>query len=331
MRLGLVLSTDYSVADSLPLAQRAEALGFDSLWLGEAWGRDLFTQLGYLAAHTSRIKLATGIVNVFSRTPGLVAQSIATLDELSHGRAILGLGSSGERVVRNWHGLDFEAPLQRTREYIEIVRLALAGKRVDYQGKFFKLQGFTLRFRPRRERVPIYLAALGPRNLRLTGELADGWSPVFFAPSRLPQFREELERGAQVAGRRAADVQLAPWLLTSMDPDPAVARMRAKRHIAFYIGGMGRYYHELFSRYGFGAEVAQVQYLWNGDREVAAETVSDAMLDHVAIVGDAQACRTRLKLLEKDGFDRIILLPAYGMSLEQSARMLEALAPSSRP
>lgn len=170
-RIGLTLprSEDLPRQEIVEVVQQAEALGYDSVWVGESWGRDGFTWLTQLACHTTRIKLATGITTVFSRAPALIAQTVAALDEISAGRVILGLGTSGPLVIENWHGLPFERPLRRTREYIEIIRLILSGERVNYQGEIFQLKGFRLPFAPVRSRVPIYVASLGPQNLRLTG------------------------------------------------------------------------------------------------------------------------------------------------------------------
>src|SRR5262249_38604424 len=151
----------------------------ESLWSGENWGRDNVTLLSYVAAHTDRIGVGTSIMNVFSRSPALIAQTAATLDELSGGRASIGLGTSGALVIEQWHGVPYRKPLQRTREYIEIIRLALSGERVNYDGEIFHLQRFRLGFNPPRTNIPIYVAALGPKNVELTGELADGWLPIY--------------------------------------------------------------------------------------------------------------------------------------------------------
>ncbi|MBI3325807.1 MAG: LLM class flavin-dependent oxidoreductase [Nitrospinae bacterium] len=170
-RIGLTLprSEDLPRKEIVRVVQQAEALGYESVWVGESWGRDGFTWLSQLACHTQTIKLATGITTVYSRTPALIAQTVASLDEISDGRVILGLGTSGPIVIENWHGVPFDRPLRRTREYIEIVRLILSGERVNYTGQIFHLKGFRLPFTPVRKTVPIYVASLGPRNLRLTG------------------------------------------------------------------------------------------------------------------------------------------------------------------
>ena len=180
-------------SDLIAVAQAADRLGYESFWTGESWGRDAFTVLTMLACHTERIGLGTGIVTVYSRTPGLIAQSIASLDQISGGRAILGLGSSGRIVVEDWHGVKFDHPVGRTAEYIDIIRMALSGERVNYEGSFYELKRFRMGVRPVQERIPIYVASLGRRNLELTGRAADGWLPIW------TPFRET------AAGERAVD------------------------------------------------------------------------------------------------------------------------------
>ena len=329
--LTLGLGDDVRRSRVIEFAQRAEELGYDSLWVGEAWGRDLFTVLTHIACHTSRIKLATGIVNVYSRTPTLVAQSIASLDDISEGRAILGLGTSGAKVVEDWHGVPYEQPIQRTREYIEIVNLVLSGERVVYDGRFFKLRDFRLRFSPPRDRIPIYLASMGPKNVQLTGELADGWAPVFFAPGYLDRFRADLELGARRAGRSAGDVTIAPWMIACVSDDAAHARSLIRGHIAYYVGGMGRYYSELMSRYGFQEEAARIKELWvtRRDRDAARDVVTDAMVDAVAIMGNAARCRERIVELAAQGIESPVLMMPHGASGQMIRETVDGLAPTA--
>src|SRR5204863_3365923 len=204
MKLGLNLPYEGSLAfpEAVELAQRAEALGFESVWMPEAYGTDAVSILGALAARTQRIRLGTGIVNVFSRTPALLGQTAATLDLISGGRFILGLGTSGHQVVSGWHGMAFDRPLVRMRETVEIVRRVLRQERLRFDGEIFTLdQGLKLLARPVRPTVPIFLATLTPAGLRLTGEVADGWIPTLFSPDHLDLFRPDLETGARAAGR----------------------------------------------------------------------------------------------------------------------------------
>ncbi|MBM4405002.1 MAG: LLM class flavin-dependent oxidoreductase [Chloroflexi bacterium] len=331
-RMGLVMSIGEHAPRSrvIEFAQRAEALGYDALWMGESWGRDVFTGLTHIACSTSRIKLATGIVNVFSRTPALIAQTIASLDEISGGRAILGLGSSGEKVVRDWHGLPFERPVARTREYIEAINLILSGARADYSGNFVKIRDFQLRFNPPRRKVPIYVAAMGPKNIEMVGEVADGWSPVFFSLGHLPEFRRQLQAGAARRARPLDAVAISPWLLCCVTDDLAQARDLARGHLAYYVGGMGRYYNELMQRYGYVEEAKRIRELWlQRDRKGAAALVTDAMVDAIAIVGPRRRCQERMLEMEAQGVSAPVVFLPFSLSRDQLRDTIEGLAPKS--
>ena len=314
------------------LAKRADELGYDTLWMGESWGPDSFIALGMVACNTSNIKVGPGIVNVYSRTPGLIAQSAATLDLVSKGRAVLGLGASGRIVVEQWHGLKYEQPITRTREYIEIVRLALAGERVDYQGPHFNLKRFKLPFETLQERIPIYVASLGPKNLALTGELADGWLPIWVHPGHLETLMTPLTDGARKAGRDPSEVTVAPQVLcyiTDGPEDRDHARRLLRSHMAYYIGGMGVYYHALFQRYGYVEESDRVKELWaQGDRESAAGQISDDMLDNITIYGDRDECRDKMARLRASGVDAPVVGFPNGSPREALFRTLEGLAPT---
>ncbi|MCE2499488.1 MAG: LLM class flavin-dependent oxidoreductase, partial [Dehalococcoidia bacterium] len=225
-------------SDLIAVAQAADRLGYESFWTGESWGRDAFTVLTMLACNTERIGLGTGIVTVYSRTPGMIAQSIASLDQISGGRAILGLGSSGRIVIEDWHGVKFDHPVARTAEYIDIIRMALAGERVNYEGRFYNLKRFRMGARPVQERIPIYVASLGQRNLELTGRAADGWLPIWTHREKLPLVREPLTKAADAAGRSASDITTAPQILCCASDDEetvADAVKQARAHMAFYV------------------------------------------------------------------------------------------------
>src|SRR3989442_2356119 len=203
------------------MTERAEALGFDSVWVPEAWGTDAISLLGALAARTQRIRLGTGIVNVFSRTPALLGQTAATLDLISNGRFILGLGTSGHQVVSGWHGMRFDRPLQRMRETVEIVRRVLRQERLRFDGEIFTLdQGLKLLARPVRPTVPIFLATLTPAGLRLTGEVADGWVPTLFSPDPLDLFRPQLEAGGPPPRPAPDPPRIAPLLSVPLHAGP---------------------------------------------------------------------------------------------------------------
>ena len=315
----------------IAVTRRADELGYDTVWTGEAWGRDVFTVLTMIACHTGRLRLGTGIATVFSRTPSMIAQSIASLDVISKGRAVLGLGTSGRLVVEGWHGLKYERPLERTREYIEIIRMALAGQRVNYQGRNFQLSRFRLQFSPVQERIPIFVASLGQRNMALTGEMADGWLPTWVHVDHLPGMKAQLEEGATKAGRNTGDLTAAPQILsyvTRNADDKAEARRLLSGHMAYYVGGMGTYYNELFQRYGYGEEAQRVREAWAlNERERAASMFSDDILDKLTIWGDVEECRDKLERYRANGADMPVIGFPHGCPLDASIRTLEALAP----
>jgi coenzyme F420-dependent oxidoreductase len=328
-RIGLTLprSEDLPRQEIVEVVQQAEALGYDSVWVGESWGRDGFTWLTQLACHTTRITLATGITTVYSRSPALIAQTVASLDEISEGRVVLGLGTSGPIVIEGWHGLPFERPLRRTREYIEIIRLILSGERVNYQGEIFQLKGFRLPFTPVRPKVPIYVASLGPQNLRLTGELADGWLPIYLDATHLPEFQHDLASGAQKAGRALNAIDVAPYILSCVSEDVEAARRLVKSHLAYYIGGMGTFYANLIARYGFEDEVSRVREAWGRrDRQSAASQVTDAMVARMAICGSPTEGRAQLETYRAAGVTLPIVSFAHGASRDMIRQTLEGLA-----
>ena len=318
-------------SDLIAVAQAADRLGYHSFWTGESWGRDAFTVLTMLACHTERIRLGTGIVTVYSRTPGLIAQSIASLDCISGGRAILGLGSSGRIVIEDWHGVKFDHPVSRTREYIEIIRMALAGGRVNYEGRFYQLKRFRMGVAPVQERIPIYIASLGQRNLEMTGELADGWLPIWTHSEKLPQIKEPLLAALTAAGRQAGDVTTAPQILSCASDDEetvANAVRQARAHMAFYIGGMGRYYYDLFCRYGYQAEGDAVRRAWaEGDRGAAAHAITDEMVGSITAIGAPDECRRKMARFRANGVDMPLVAFPHGAERDTMLSTLEALAP----
>lgn len=306
------------------LTQFAESSGYNSVWIPEAWGRDAFTFLAFLAAKTNTIKLATGIVNVFSRSPAVVAQSIASLDDLSSGRAVLGLGASGRRVVEEWHGVKFEDTLRRTREYVDVVRLILAGDRADYEGQIFSLHGFSLGFNPPRKAIPVYIASLGPAAVRLTGEIADGWLPIFANESILNLGREWLTEGLERSGRSPVEVAVAAYIPTLLGDGAAVL---LRRHIAFYVGAMGSYYHRLMVRSGWAAEADRIRDAWRrGEARPAIEFVTDEMLEALTITGAPSDARRRLRDFRAHGVTEPVLAMPLGATPGAIRATLEALS-----
>lgn len=267
----------------------ADELGYSSVWLGESWGYELFTSLADLMHATQRIALGAGIANIFSRSPGVIAMTAATLDERSGGRFILGLGSSGPQVIEHWHGATYEKPLRRLREYVEIVNMIVRREPLVYPGEIFHLErGFKLRFKPLRDHIPIYLASLTPKSIAQCGAIADGILPTFWPSERFPDLRRELDAGAEAAGRAPGQTAIAPYITSALIADEAHrdrARRLARDPVAWYIGRMGTFYADMLRRNGYADEVAAVLAGWESGPEAAAAGVSDRLLDATAIVG----------------------------------------------
>src|SRR5436309_14508091 len=232
--------------DQLKVVQEAERLGYDSVWSAEAYGSDAATVLAWLAAQTSKIKLGSAIFQMPGRSPGLTAMTAATIDELSGGRMLLGIGSSGPQVAEGWHGQGFARQLQRTREYVAVVRMALARERVEFHGETLDLplpdgpgKALKLMISPVQERIPIFIAAIGPNNTKLAGEVADGYMPFIFAPERVDDARALLDEGAARTGRSLDDFDIAPTVNISIDDDVQRAQDVMRPVLALYVGGMG--------------------------------------------------------------------------------------------
>jgi F420-dependent oxidoreductase-like protein len=277
--------------------------------MGESWGEDALTSLAQLAAVTSRIRIGSSIVPVFARSPANLAMTALNMDRMSEGRFFLGLGTSGRLVIEDFHGETFAKPLTRMREYIDIVRKAARGERLDHDGEFFHTKRFQLRFPPYRATLPIYIAALSPPSLRLTGELADGWLPIFLAPSRMAAAVVEMKAGAEAAGRSLGDIAISPQVSIYVTDNVAAARDRERPHIAFYIGGMGVFYHAYMHRIGFGADADRVRAAFLAkDRDGAAKLVTDEMVDAVTILGTPKQCREQMQRFFDAGVQEIRLV-----------------------
>ena len=305
----------------------AEELGYSCISMGESWGEDALTSLAQLAAVTSRIRIGTSIVPVFARSPANLAMAALNLDRMSEGRFFLGLGTSGRLVIEDFHGETFARPLTRMREYVDIIRKAARGERLDHDGEFFHTRRFQLRFTPYRAGLPIYIAALSPPSLRLTGQLADGWLPIFLAPARMAAAVVELKAGAEAAGRTLRDIAISPQVSIYVTDDVAAARDRERPHIAFYIGGMGVFYHAYMRRIGFGAEADRVREAFQAkERERAAGLVTDEMVDAMTILGNPKQCREQMQRFFEAGVQEIRLV-FNEPDKESYLRALHAVAP----
>jgi F420-dependent oxidoreductase-like protein len=290
----------------------ADKLGAHSVWVPEAWGQDALTPLAYLAARTTSIRLGSGIVQVGARTPANLAMAAASLQTLSDGRFLLGLGTSGPQVMEGWHGIRFASPLSATRETIEIVRQVIAGEKLEYHGRVYDLPlpggpGRPIRsLLPVEAPVPIYIAALGPKNLTLTGEIADGWIGNAFLPERADAFLPFIEQGLAKTGRRLTDLDLLMPIAVEFTDDVDEAADRHARGYAFTIGAMGskdsNFYNAAFARQGFADDVAAVQDLWlAGRREEAAERVPLDIGLKTNLLGTPAMVKDRLRLYRQAG------------------------------
>lgn len=290
--------------ENLSFVVEAERLGADSVWVAEAWGHDAFTPLAFLAARTSRIRLATGIAQLGARTPALLAMSAMSMQALSGGRFLLGLGTSGPQVMEGWHGVRFASPLGMTRETIEILRTVTAGERLAHDGALYPLPlpdsaGRAIRSSAPPAPVPVYLASMGPKNLALTGELADGWLANTFMPETAAAFLEPLAEGAARAGRTVADLDVVVPVGVEFTDDEEEAARRHARGYAFTIGAMGNrsqnFYNAAFARQGYGDDVRAVQELWlAGERERAADRVPVELGRRTNLLGPPEVVRERL-------------------------------------
>jgi F420-dependent oxidoreductase-like protein len=324
MKLGVMLGywgMGLTAADQLALTQTAEELNYDSVWTAEAYGSDAATVLAWLAAATTRIKLGSAIFQIPGRSAAMTAMTAATIDNLSGGRMLLGLGTSGPQVSEGWHGVRFAKQLQRTREYVAVVRMALAHQKVELHGETLELplpdgpgKVLKLTLRPVQERIPIYLAALGPKNVALAAEIADGWLPVWFSPEHTASLRGPLEEGAARAGRTLTDFRICPTVNVMIHDDVEVARNAMRPMLALYIGGMGsreqNFYNRLVASYGFEHEALEVQDLYlSGRKSEAMLALPDAMIDAVCIAGPRDHAKERIKAFRDAGVETLIVSP----------------------
>jgi F420-dependent oxidoreductase-like protein len=323
--------------EQLDMAQEADRLGYDSIWAAEAYGSDAATVLAWIASNTAEAKVASGIFQMPARTPAMTAMTAATLDNISHGRFVLGLGISGPQVVEGWHGQPFDRPLTRTREYVEIVRKALARETLSYDGEIYKLprpngpgKPLKLIIRPVQERIPVYLAAIGPQNTALTFEIADGWLPTIFAPDHLDAFRPAMEEGAARTGRSIADVDIAPMTSLAIYDDVEQARDFIRPYLALYIGGMGsrdkNFYNQLVTRYGYGDAAREIQDLYlSGKQADAMAKIPADLIDKVSLCGPREAVRERLAVYREAGVGTLLVSPVAPTQGDR-LRMLRDLA-----
>ena len=319
MRLGLTLGyapPGTNPTELVELAVEAEALGYDSAWTAEAWGTDAVTVLAFLAARTSTLELGSGIMQIPARTA-------VTLDLISGGRFLLGLGTSAPGVAEGWHGQEFGRPLARTREYVEIVRAALRREPLDHHGEYYDVprgdhRPLKLMARPVRAEIPIYLAAVGPKNVALSAEIADGWLPIWLSPERLQEVF-----GKSLAGAREGFDVAAFSVPAVVTDDVEAGRDAVRPVIALYVGGMGTYYNRLVGRYGYEAEAAVIRELYLvGKHRDAAAAVPAALVDELCLVGPRERIAERLDAWRESGVTTLLVQTRERETLRTMAELV---------
>ena len=318
----------------LELAREADRLGVDSVWVAEFWAFDAFTPLAAIAAVTERIRLGTGIAQLGARTPAMLAMTSQSVQAISGGRFILGIGTSGPQVMEGWHGVEFARPVQRTRETIEILRMITAGERLAYDGKTYRLplpdgEGRSIRSMAQPMKVPVYIASLGPANLALTGEMADGWIGNSFFPENADVYFGPLATAAEAAGRSLDDLDLVVAASVEFTDDVEAAGRRHADGYAFTFGAMGsadsNFYNNAFGRQGFADDVAAVQRLWAaGDRAGAAARVPIEIGLGTNLIGPPETVRDRLRAYRNAGVTTLRIAP-IGSTFDEQVEGLEQL------
>ncbi|MEU4315810.1 LLM class F420-dependent oxidoreductase [Nocardia sp. NPDC024068] len=326
MRIGLSINYSGGFTEAAAEVADLERAGLDIVFVPEAYSFDAVSALGYLAAKTTRLQLASGIMQLYTRTPTLTAMTAAGLDFVSDGRFVLGLGASGPQVIEGFHGVPYDAPIGRTRELVEICRKVWRRERLEYQGKYYRIPlpegegtglGKPLKLinHPVRERVPVLLAALGPKNVQLAAEIAEGWQPIFFLPERADEvFGEALRAGKQQRDPALGtlDVYAGPALAIGEDVEPLLDFV--KPMLALYIGGMGakgkNFYHTLATRYGYGAEADRIQELYlAGKKDEATKVVPDALVRDISLIGPAGYVKERVAAFAEAGVTVLNVAP----------------------
>ncbi|MBV9099327.1 MAG: LLM class F420-dependent oxidoreductase [Frankiaceae bacterium] len=339
MKLGLNLGYWGLVSgdDNMAMVAEAERLGYSVVWCAEAYGNDAATVLTWIAAKTERIDVGSAIFQIPARTPAMTAMTAATIDTLSNGRFRLGLGVSGPQVSEGWHGAKFDKPIGRTREYVDIIRLAFARERVKYDGEHYTLplpdgpgKALKMIIHPVREYMPIYLAAIGPKNLELAGEKCDGWLAIFYDPEFATEQHASIRAGMERAGRLDAPFDVTPTMPVVVGDDVKACADPVRGYAALYIGGMGsreqNFYNNLVRRYGFEAAAVEIQDLYlEGRKEEAAAAIPAELIDLVSLCGPADVVRDRLAAYRDAGVGTLMVTP-MAFSVDDRIQQLRAVA-----
>ncbi|RJO68220.1 LLM class F420-dependent oxidoreductase [Nocardia panacis] len=341
MKIGLGINYSGGFKEAAAEVADLERAGLDIVFVPEAYSFDAVSALGYLAAKTETLLLASGILQIYTRTPSLTAMTAAGLDHVSDGRFILGLGASGPQVIEGFHGVPYDAPIGRTRELVEICRKVWRRERLEYQGKHYRIplpaergtglgKALKLINHPVRERIPVLLAALGPKNVELAAEIAEGWQPIFFLPEKARQvWGEALENGLAKRDSQlgALEVYASPTLAIGENVTPLLEFV--KPHVALYIGGMGakgrNFYHALATKYGYGAQADRIQELYlAGKKEEAAKAVPDDLIRDISLIGPASYVKERIAAFAEAGVTTLNVVPMAATPAER-VKLIEQL------
>lgn len=331
LEVHLPVAAQPTVETTLDLIERVERLGYRRVWAPETWGRDAVSTLAVASRSVDTIGLGTSVLNVYSRSPAVLAQTATTLAELAPADVRLGLGASGPAVIERWHGLEYDRPLRRTREAVEIIRAILSGEVVNYEGDIFTLEGFRLRCDPPADPIPIDLGGLGPKSVELAGFVADGWHALLVTPDGLRQRLDDLEVGATKAGRSPDDIRITLSVPCCALEDGTEATRLVAEHIAFYVGAMGPYYAKALGRQGYEATARAVVDAWqSGERYAATDAIGDELLDDLGVAGSPEAARAALdRLMELQTVDAVAVSFPRGASPAQVDATVDALAPGT--
>ena len=330
MRLGVLAGASNDWRESIEKVQIAESLGYELVATGEAWGTSTIPWLTLIATHTKKMQIGTSILNVYSRSPGAIAQEFAMLEVLSGGRMICGLGSSGHRVIEHFHGVKFEKPLRRIREYVEIINALIRGDKLEYRGEIFTMErGFKLDYERPREHVPMYIAAITPKSIAQTGEIADGIFPIHWPKTRFVSLRDELALGAAKAGKSGSDLTIAPFTnIYVLDGTDDEKKWQAARQPLFhYINRMGDFYWNMLASNGFETEVGASRSAWSNDRDMdgAFAAISEQMVREIQVVGPIESVAEQLAERSTLGADVQMVQMPGGTAAEAGQRLEQLL------
>ena len=329
MRLGVLAGAGRDWRESLEKVRIAESLGYELVATGEAWGPSTVPWMALLAANTERIQIGTSILNTYSRSPGAIAQEFAALETISGGRMVCGLGSSGHRVIEHFHGVSFDKPLRRIRETVEIINTLISGERLNYEGQIFSMsRGFRLDYDRPRNHVPIYIAAITPKSIRQTGEIADGIFPIHWPKNRFASLRQDLGAASTAAGRPADAVTIAPftnvYVLDGSNDD--AAWQMARQPLFHYVNRMGDFYWNMLASNGFEAEVSASRAAWTGNRDMdaAVAAISEQMVREIQVIGPIDSVAEQLANRSAAGAElQLVQMP--GGTAAEAGQRLEAL------